>query len=127
MKKLLTLFLAVLMVAGCCVSLSSCAYKDTINIGLSGPLTGDAAVYGKAVANAAQLAIDEINAQGGLNGVMFRLIATDDQADAAKVETNYNKMMKKGMHVSLGCVTTGACLEFKNLSKADDLFFIILL
>ena len=124
MKKLLSLVLAVLMVAACCATLSSCSYKDTINIGVSGPLTGDAAVYGQAVANAAQLAVDEINAQGGLNGIEFRLIATDDQADAAKVETNYNKMMRKGMQVSLGCVTTGACLEFKNLSKADDLFFL---
>ncbi|MBO5355213.1 MAG: ABC transporter substrate-binding protein [Clostridia bacterium] len=124
MKKILSIVLAVVMVAGCCVALSSCSYKDTINIGVSGPLTGDAAVYGQAVANAAQLAVDEINAQGGLNGIEFRLIATDDQADAAKVETNYNKMMRKGMQVSLGCVTTGACLEFKNLSKADDLFFL---
>ena len=65
MKKILALFLAVLMIATCAATLSSCK-KDsgTIKIGLSGPLTGTAAVYGKGVANAAQLAVDEINAAG---------------------------------------------------------------
>ena len=38
-------------------------------IGLSGPLTGGAAMYGEAVANSAQMAIDEINEAGGLNGI----------------------------------------------------------
>ena len=51
-------------------------------IGFSGPLTGDAAVYGVAVNNSAQMAVDEINEAGGLNGVNFELIATDDQHDA---------------------------------------------
>ena len=51
MKKIISLVLAVLMVATCCVAFASCSGKnDTIKIGLSGPLTGGAAVYGKAVA-----------------------------------------------------------------------------
>ena len=93
-------------------------------IGLSGPLTGGAAVYGTAVKNSAQLAVDEINAAGGLDGVEFELIALDDQHDPSKVEANYAAMMDKGMHVSLGCVTTKPCLEFAELSKADNVFFL---
>lgn len=93
-------------------------------IGLSGPLTGDAAVYGTAVQNSAQMAVDEINAAGGLNGIQFKLIATDDTNDAAKVSTNYSSMLEQGMQVSLGTVTTKPGLEFSNLSKEDNVFFL---
>ncbi|MBQ8849023.1 MAG: ABC transporter substrate-binding protein [Clostridia bacterium] len=98
--------------------------KDTYVIGLSGPLTGGAAVYGNAVKNSAELAIKEINEAGGLDGVKFELVALDDQHDPAKVEANYASMMDKGMHVSLGCVTTNPCLEFAELSEADNVFFL---
>lgn len=93
-------------------------------IGVSGPLTGDAAIYGTAVKNSAQMAVDEINAAGGLNGVMFRLEATDDMHDATKVSTNYSSMLEKGMQVSLGTVTSAPGLEFKNLSFEDNVFFL---
>ena len=105
---------------------AACGNKNegTYVIGLSGPLTGAAAVYGTAVKNSAQMAVDEINAAGGLDGVKFELIALDDQHDPSKVEANYASMMDKGMHVSLGCVTTKPCLEFAELSKADNVFFL---
>ena len=98
--------------------------NGTYVIGVSGPLTGAAAVYGVAVKNAAQMAVDEINAAGGLNGVNFTLLATDDQHDASKVSTNYAEMQDKGMLVSLGCVTSNPCLEFAKLSKEDNVFFL---
>ena len=93
-------------------------------IGVSGPLTGPAAVYGTAVQNSAQMAVDEINAAGGLNGVNFKLIATDDTHDATKVSTNYSSMLEDGMQVSLGTVTTAPGLEFTNLSAEDNVFFL---
>ncbi|MBO5682465.1 MAG: ABC transporter substrate-binding protein [Clostridia bacterium] len=129
--KVLAICLCLVMLASCFVGCS----KDPSNkkgqnkdgeyvIGLSGPLTGPAAVYGTAVANAAQMAVDEINAAGGLNGAKFKLIALDDQHDPSKVETNYANMMDNGMHVSLGCVTTNPCLEFAALSAEDNVFFL---
>ena len=93
-------------------------------IGVSGPLTGGAAMYGQAVVNGAQLAIDEINAAGGLNGIKFKLIATDDMNDATKLPTNYASMLEGGMQLSLGTVTTQPGLEFKNLSMEDNVFFL---
>ncbi len=93
-------------------------------IGMSGPLTGGAAVYGVAVKNSAQMAVDEINAAGGLNGVKFKLLATDDTHDAAKVATNYSSMFEGGMQVSLGCVTTAPGMEFSKLSAEDNVFFL---
>ena len=93
-------------------------------IGLSGPLTGGAAMYGIAVKNSAQMAVDEINAAGGLNGIKFKLVATDDMHDATKVSTNYSSLLEGGMQVSLGTVTTAPGLEFKNLSADDNVFFL---
>ncbi len=132
MKKLFALAMAAMMVvamfAGCAPA-NSGADGNTANntefvIGLSGPLTGGAAVYGLAVQNAAQMAVDEINAAGGLNGYKFKLIATDDQHDATKVATNYANLMNQGMQISLGTVTTAPGLEFKTLAKEDNVFFL---
>ena len=68
MKKLLAMVMALAMVVACFASCGGNT-KDTYFIGATGPLTGDAADYGIAVNNGAKLAIDEINAAGGLNGV----------------------------------------------------------
>ena len=130
MKKLALLLAAAL----CVTSLSGCGGGSTQNsytannkeyvLGVSGPLTGGAAMYGQAVANAAQLAVDEINAAGGLNGIQFKFVATDDMHDATKVSTNYSSLLEGGMQVSLGTVTTAPGLEFKNLSAEDNVFFL---
>ena len=113
------------MFAGCSNANSGYTANNTeYVIGVSGPLTGDAAIYGVAVKNAAQMAVDEINAAGGLNGIKFKLVATDDMHKADKVSTNYSSMLEGGMQVSLGTVTTAPGLEFKNLANDDNVFFL---
>lgn len=128
MKKVLSLVLiAVLclaMFASCGKAKNYAENNTEYVIGLSGPLTGGAALYGVAVKNSAQMAVDEINAAGGLNGVQFKLIATDDMHDPTKVATNYSSLLESGMQLSLGTVTTGPGLEFKNLAKDDNVFFL---
>ncbi len=132
MKKFFALLMAAMMVvamfAGCAPSGSGetgyTANNTEFVIGVSGPLTGGAAMYGQAVANAAQIAVDEINAAGGLNGVMFKLVAVDDMHDATKISTNYSSMLEGGMQLSLGTVTTAPGEEFKNLSAEDNVFFL---
>ena len=123
--KVVAVLACLCMVAGAFVGCNSEKKSDEIVIGLSGPLTGGAAVYGIAVKNAAQMAVDEINAEADANGgLKLKLIALDDQHDATKVETNYASMMDQGMQVSLGCVTTNPCLEFAAFSKEDNVFFL---
>ncbi len=127
MKKTFTkIFSLCLCLALLAIPFVSCNKNANENyvIGVSGPLTGAASVYGVAVQNATQMAVDEINEAGGLDGVKFELVALDDQHDASKVETNYASMKDKGMHVALGCVTTNPCLEFASLSKTDNVFFL---
>ncbi len=110
--------------AGCGGATNYAAENTEFVIGVSGPLTGGAAMYGIAVKNAAQMAVEEINAAGGLNGVMFKLVAMDDMHDATKISTNYSSLYEGGMQVSLGTVTTAPGLEFKNLSADDNVFFL---
>ena len=129
MKKVFAIMLVALLViamfAGCGAGAKNYAENNTeFVIGVSGPLTGGAAIYGTAVANAAQMAVDEINEAGGLNGVKFKLIAMDDKHDATLVSGNYSALLEQGMQLSLGTVTTAPGLEFKNLSKEDNVFFL---
>ncbi len=127
MKKVFAIIMAAMMVmamfAGCAASKYTANNTEFV-IGVSGPLTGAAALYGTAVKNAAQMAVDEINAAGGLNGVMFKLVVMDDKHDATLVSGNYSAMLEGGMQLSLGTVTSGPALEFKNLSVEDNVFFL---
>ena len=122
--KIVSMVMVVLMLAACFVACGDKGGDNEYVIGMSGPLTGDASIYGTAVKNSAEMAIEEINAAGGLNGVKFRLIATDDMNDATKINTNYASLMEKGMQISLGTVTTKPGLEFKNYAKNDNLFVL---
>ena len=128
MKKVFAIVMAaamlLAMLAGCGASNSYTAGNTEYVIGVSGPLTGGAAIYGIAVKNAAQMAVDEINAAGGLNGVKFKLVAMDDKHDANLVSGNYSALLEGGMQLSLGTVTTAPGLEFKNLSLEDNVFFL---
>jgi branched-chain amino acid transport system substrate-binding protein len=81
-------------------------------------------MYGIAVQNSAQMAIDEINANGGLDGIKFELIFRDDQHDATKIEENFTQLLADGMQISLGTVTTGPGLAFKPLAKEENVFFL---
>lgn len=120
--KVLCLCLSALMLAGMFVG---CGKKDeTYVIGCTGPLSGDAASYGISVKNGAMLAVEEINAAGGLNGVKFTFEMVDDEAKGDKATTGYETLLGKGMQVALGSVTTGSALAFAEASKEDNLFFI---
>lgn len=122
----LSLTLCMGLMAACASSGSNSYTADNTEyvIGVSGPLTGGAAMYGEAVKNSAQMAVDEINEAGGLNGIKFKLISYDDVNDATKISTNYSDMLESGMQLSLGTVTTQPGLEFKNLSADDNVFFL---
>ncbi|MBR2421687.1 MAG: ABC transporter substrate-binding protein [Oscillospiraceae bacterium] len=127
MKKFLALMLAVIMVVSMFTACGKKGYTSENTefvIGASGPLTGAAAVYGVAVQNSAQMAVDEINAAGGLNGIKFKLVMLDDKHDAANISTNYSSLLEGGMQVSLGTVTTAPGMEFKNLANDDNVFFL---
>ena len=86
------------------------ASGEGFKVGVIGPLTGGAAAYGNAVKNGADLAVKEINAAGGVNGVMLELNAQDDEHDAQKSVNAYNTLKDWGAQMIVGSTTSGPCI-----------------
>ena len=135
MKKTLSMLLAGAMLAtaltGCGSSAStgsdsadsstdSSASGAAFKIGGTGPLTGAAAIYGNAAKNGAQIAVDEINAEGG--DIQFELNYQDDEHDAEKAVNAYNTLKDWGMQLSLGSVTSKPCEATSAENYADRIF-----
>ena len=91
----------------------------TFKLGGVGPLTGDAAIYGNAAMNGAKIAVDEINALGG---IQFEFKAEDDVADGETSVNAYNTLMDWGMQVLVGPVTTGAAIAVSAEVYNDRVF-----
>ena len=140
MKKLLSLTLALLMI----LALAACgstaetteeaegteeaeavettetaAAGEAFKIGGTGPLTGPAAIYGNAAKNGAQIAVDEINALGG---IQFELRYEDDTHDAEKAVNAYNTLKDWGMQLSLSSVTSKPAEATSVLNFQDRIF-----
>ncbi len=147
MKKALSVLLATAMVATClggCGQESESGSTDAagsaagtenaasaegtaeagsvFKIGGIGPTTGGAAIYGTAVMNAAQIAVDEINAAGGMNGYQVEFKAEDDQHDAEKSVNAYNSLKDWGMQILMGTVTTTPCVAVSEKTAEDGMF-----
>ena len=84
----------------------SAASGDTIKVGVLGPMTGDVSVYGLAVINGATLYLDQVNANGGVNGKQLEIITMDEQGDATQAVTCFTKMCDQGITALVGDVTT---------------------
>lgn len=95
------------------------AGTGTVKIGMSGPLTGGASAYGLAVKAGMEVAVEEINAKGGLQ---IEFNAQDDEADGEKAVSAYNVLKDWGMQVMAGQVTTGSALAVAPESTADNMF-----
>jgi len=131
MKKFFALMLAMIMV----LSLVACGGSKkeepkkeettteesaaAFKLGGTGPLTGGAAIYGNAAKNGAQIAVDEINAMGG---IQFELKYEDDQHDAEKAVNAYNALKDWGIQISLGSVTSKPCEATSAEAYADRIF-----
>lgn len=135
MKKTLSMLLAGAMLAtaltGCGSSAStgsdsadnstdSSASGAAFKIGGTGPLTGENAIYGNACKNGAQIAVDEINAEGG--DIQFELNYQDDEGDAEKAVNAYNALKDWGMQLSLGSVTSKPCEATAAETYSDRIF-----
>ena len=135
MKKSLSMLLAGVMLvgtlAGCGGGASDDAATDNggadestatgtaFKIGGTSPLTGDAAIYGNAVARGAQIAADEINAEGG---VQIELKFEDDENNTEKAVNAYNNLKDWGMQLSLGSVTSKPCEAISTDINTDRIF-----
>ena len=130
MKKFISVMLvaamAVTALTGCGSNSSSSSKKDADKyyIGGIGPPTGATAIYGPAVKNGAQIAVDEINAAGGINGKQIEYRFEDDQNDAEKAVNAYNTLKDWGMQMLVGTTTTAPCIAVAGKTASDNVFQI---
>ena len=122
---------SIALAAAMVVSLAACggssdkkeaSSSDTFKIGGIGPTTGDAAIYGTAVQNGIQLAVDEINEAGGINGKQIEYKFEDDQSDSEKSLNAYNNLKDWGMQMLVGTVTSTPCTAVVEETQADNMF-----
>lgn len=131
MKKLVKITSSVILIAMLALCLAGCgagtgtgssgdgSSQAVIKIGGIGPITGPAAIYGQAVKNGAEIAIDEINAKGDLK---LELKFQDDENDAEKAVNAYNNLKDWGMQISMGTVTTQPCIAVSGEVDSDGFF-----
>lgn len=118
----MALVLAIIM---CACLLVGCGKQEVspgsaaIKIGGTGPLTGGAAIYGMAAKQGAEIAVEEINALGG---IQFELRYEDDAHDAEKAVNAYNILKDWGMQISLGSVTSTPGVATSALNFEDRIF-----
>ena len=132
-------FMCMFMAAAMTLSMAACGSKgddanndanaggasdgvQTFTVGTSGPLTGDNAIYGVAVKQGVELAINEINASDST--IKFKFLSQDDEADGEKAVNAYNNMMDNGMQVLVGPTTTGASIAVADACYTDRPFLL---
>ena len=142
MKKKNTLSL---MLAGClALSLTACGGQSesgagdadssapsgdgTITLGMIGPLTGSVAVYGTHIENGVKLAIEEINAAGGVtlsDGAHQLAVETkDDQGDATECVNAMNALISDGIQLVVGSATSGCTSAITSIANSEGVVMI---
>ncbi|MBR5971004.1 MAG: ABC transporter substrate-binding protein [Lachnospiraceae bacterium] len=129
--SVVALMTSVLMLAGCGGGASGGSSQGSggtaggvFKIGAIGPMTGDGAAYGMAVVNGSKLAVDEINAAGGVNGFTFEHKGEDDELNNEKSMNAYNTLKDWGMQVLVGPTTSGCCIAVSDLAHEDSMFLL---
>lgn len=123
MKKISSLLCG----AALLLALTGCSKEEsnTIKIGVIGPLSGGVAVYGVENKNGVELAVEEINAAGGINGKMIEIIAEDDEGDAAKSVNAFKKLVSQDkVSYIIGSLTSGCTKAITALAQAGKVIQI---
>ena len=103
---------AALLLAGCKPSTGPGAGGDTIRVGEFASLTGSEATFGQSSHKGTALAIDEINASGGVLGKKIQLLTEDNQSQAGQSATVVRKLISSdGVVAILGEVASSRSLE----------------
>ena len=118
MKKIL----GILSAAVLALTLASCSKAESNSVKIGGifPLSGQVAVYGVECKNGVDLAIEEINAAGGINGKPIVLVSEDDEGNPDKTVNAFKKLSTKdGVKVVIGSLTSGCTQAITTLSQAS--------
>ncbi len=119
-KALTAVFMAALLAMGLTAcssgggSTDSASESDTIRIGCAIPLTGASAQDGQSIQNGAQIAVDQVNEAGGIDGKQVELVVEDDKGDSSEAATVANLLAEDSTisavvgHFNSSCTLAGA-------------------
>lgn len=111
------------MLSGCQTGTKSADGKETVTLGVVGPLTGNAAASGQVQANAVEMAVEEINAAGGVDGkYMIKLVKEDDEGVPAKSVTVTQKLVNQdNIDVLIGALNSSCTLADMEITAANKI------
>ena len=92
---------------------------ETIKVGSLAPLTGSVSVYGISTTNGIKMAVDEINANGGVMGRQIELLTEDEKGEVQDAVNGYNKLISDGMVILIGDVTSKPCDAVAKIAAGD--------
>ena len=95
--------------------------NNKIKIGIACPLGETSDTEGQSVKNAIELAINEINSAGGLDGIKFEALVLDSNNYLTE-KALYEDLYKEGMQVFLGSSELGSAITFSEMAEDDNLF-----
>ncbi len=111
------------MLSGCQTGTKSEDGKETVTLGVVGPLTGNAAASGQVQANAVEMAVEEINAAGGVDGkYLIKLVKEDDEGVPAKSVTVTQKLVNQDkIDVLIGALNSSCTLADMEITAASKI------
>lgn len=128
MKKIIAFAVVALLAISMCFAggdKESSADGAVVKIGFIGPLTGDYANYGTLCRQAVEMAIDEINAKGGVNGASIKLFAEDSEGDSQKALAAMEKLSSSDKVCAIiGPVLTGETFSVAERAQAEGIVII---
>lgn len=125
MKRLTTAILVLCIILGCFSGCSDKNDRETIKIGSIHPTTGSMAEQGQALVNAQQLAIDEINSSGGINGRKLELLTVDSQGSASGSASAARKLINSDIVALTGAYTSGSSQVVSQEAERSRVPFVV--
>ncbi|MBJ7602455.1 MAG: ABC transporter substrate-binding protein [Candidatus Dormibacteraeota bacterium] len=128
--SILTFSLAAFVLAAACgggggQQNSGGGFKGTKKVGYSGALTGQSALYGKAVSQTLKLAMDDLNAKGGVNGYKMEPVIYDDGTTVDKATANFRELiLQDNVQAAFGPVTSAQCQATSPIAKQNKTLFL---
>lgn len=123
-KKVATAALSAMVLAsvmsGCGGDKKQAASEDAIKVGASFELTGNVANYGKAILSGVKMAVDEVNAAGGVNGKKIALVESDNKSEPSESGNSVTKLITQDRVVAvLGPATSGCVAASTPITEAS--------
>lgn len=123
-EKLLVAVASLSLVLVSCGSGAKAPSKETndrVKIGVITPQTGPVSIYGQANVNGIRLAVDEINAGGGIDGKEIELVVMDDKGEITEAVTSYNKLIEENVDLVIGAFTSKPSLAVAETAVNNDI------